>query len=65
MDMGLLSGDVPYDVTFERFVWRCAMYLKRRHPDWGGGFIRCYSGVHVNYARTEFGVCRVWSTAPD
>ncbi len=27
-------------ITFERLVWRSAIYLKRRHPDWGGGFIR-------------------------
>ncbi|MEO1401597.1 MAG: helix-turn-helix domain-containing protein [Cyanobacteria bacterium J06635_1] len=27
-------------ITFERLVWRSAIYLKRRHPEWGGGFIR-------------------------
>lgn len=27
-------------VRFERLVWRSAIYLKRRHPDWGGGIIR-------------------------
>ncbi len=29
-----------HGVKFERLVWRSAIYLKRRHPDWGGGFIR-------------------------
>lgn len=27
-------------VKFERLVWRSAIYLKRRHPEWGGGLIR-------------------------
>lgn len=27
-------------VKFEQWVWRSAIYLKRRHPDWGGGYIR-------------------------
>jgi Homeodomain-like domain len=27
-------------IHFERLVWRSAIYLKRRHPQWGGGIIR-------------------------
>lgn len=27
-------------VRFERLIWRSAIYLKRRHPTWGGGIIR-------------------------
>lgn len=27
-------------VKFERLVWRSAIYLKRRHRQWGGGIIR-------------------------
>lgn len=27
-------------VHFERLIWRSAIYLKRRHRDWGGGIIR-------------------------
>jgi hypothetical protein len=27
-------------IRFERLIWRSAIYLKRRHRDWGGGIIR-------------------------
>ena len=27
-------------IQFERLIWRSAIYLKRRHSDWGGGIIR-------------------------
>jgi hypothetical protein len=29
-----------HQIKFERLVWRGAIYLKRRHPSWGGGMIR-------------------------
>jgi hypothetical protein len=28
------------EIHFERLLWRSAIFLKRRHPTWGGGIIR-------------------------
>jgi hypothetical protein len=28
------------EIRFERLLWRSALFLKRRHPTWGGGIIR-------------------------
>jgi hypothetical protein len=28
------------EIRFERLIWRSALVLKRRYPDWGGGIIR-------------------------
>lgn len=44
-------------IHFARLMWRAAIYLKRRHPDWGGGFIRLqlqqrWSGQPIPCERT-------------
>lgn len=46
-----------HGVKSEQLIWRAAVYLKRRHPAWGGGIIRVHlqqrwQAFHIPSERT-------------